>query len=86
MNRIVILAAAAALIALPASAESIHVSTAGKTPTQVRAEVFQAARKVCQQDVPGYAYRIEAARACVDNTVRLTLAQSSDPSVRLASR
>ena len=87
MNRIVILAAAAAtLIALPASAETIRVSTAGKTPTQVRAEVFQAARKVCQAEVPGYAYRIEEARACVDHTVRVTLAQSSDPGVRLASR
>ncbi|THD54372.1 hypothetical protein [Phenylobacterium sp.] len=87
MNRIVILAAAAAaLIALPASAESIRVSTVGKTPAQVRADVFQAARKVCQEEVPGYAYRVEAARSCVDNTVRATLAQSSDPGLRLASR
>ncbi len=87
MNRIAILAAAAAaLIALPASAESIRVSTTGKTPAQVRAEVFQAARKVCQDEVPGYAYRVEAARACVDSTVRVTLAQSSDPGVRLAAR
>ena len=87
MNRIAILAAAvAALIALPASAETIRVSTVGKTPAQVRAEVFQAARKVCQEEVPGYAYRVEAARACVDSTVRVTLAQSSDPSVRLAAR
>jgi hypothetical protein len=87
MNRIVILAAAAAtLIALPASAESIRVSTVGKTPQQVRAEVFQAARKVCQEEVPGYSYRIEEARACLDRTVHATLAQSSDPSVRLASR
>jgi hypothetical protein len=87
MNRIAILAAAAAaLVALPASAETIRVSTVGKTPAQVRAEVFQAARKVCQDEVPGYAYRVEAARACVDSTVRVTLAQSSDPSVRLAAR
>jgi hypothetical protein len=86
MNRIVILAAAAALIALPASAESIRVSTTGKTPQTVRAEVFQAARKVCQEEIPGYAYRIDAARACIDSTVRMTLAQSSDPNVRLATR
>ena len=87
MNRIAILAAAAAaLVALPASAESIRVSTVGKTPAQVRAEVFQAARKVCQDEVPGYAYRVEAARACVDSTVRVTLAQSNDPGVRLAAR
>jgi hypothetical protein len=87
MNRILILAAAAAaLVALPASAQTIRVSTAGKTPAQVRAEVFQAARKVCQEAVPGYAYRIEEARACLDHTVRATLAQSSDPGVRVASR
>jgi hypothetical protein len=81
MNRIVILAAAAALIASSASAQSIRVSTEGKSPEQVRAEVFQAARKLCQDAVPGYAYRIEAARSCLDHTVRDTLAQSHDPSI-----
>jgi hypothetical protein len=87
MNRIAILAAAAALIASSASAETIRVSTQGKTPEQVRADVFQAARKVCQAEVPGYAYRIDAARSCIDHTVRATLAQSQDPSiVKLASR
>jgi hypothetical protein len=87
MNRIAILAASAALVASSASAETIRVSTGGKTPQQVRAEVFQAARKVCQDEIPGYAYRIEAGRACIDHTVRATLAQSQDPSiVKLASR
>jgi hypothetical protein len=87
MNRILFLAAAAALIASSASAETIRVSTAGKTPQQVRADVFQAARKVCQDEVPGYAYRVDAARACIDHTVRATLAQSQDPSiVRMAAR
>ncbi|MGZ3375821.1 MAG: hypothetical protein ACXU8S_04425 [Phenylobacterium sp.] len=87
MNRIAILAAAAVLVASSASAQSIRVSTEGKTPTQVRAEVFQAARKLCQDAVPGYAYRVQAARSCLDSTVRDTLAQSHDPSiVRLASR
>ncbi|HZZ67966.1 MAG TPA: hypothetical protein VFE18_07315 [Phenylobacterium sp.] len=87
MNRIVILAAAAALIASSASAQSIRVTTEGKTPEQVRADVFQAARKVCQEATPGYAYHIEEGRACVDRTVRATLAQSRDPSiVKLASR
>ncbi|HLZ73589.1 hypothetical protein [Phenylobacterium sp.] len=87
MNRIVILAAAAALIASSASAQSIRVSTEGKSPVQIRAEVFQAARKVCQDAVPGYAYRLEAARSCIDRTVRDTLAQSHDPSiVHMAAR
>jgi hypothetical protein len=82
----IILAAAAALIALPASAQSIRVSTEGKSTAQVRAEVFQAARKLCNQDVPGSAYRVEETRSCTDRTVRVTLAQSRDPSLRLASR
>jgi hypothetical protein len=87
MNRIVILAAAAALIASSASAQSIRVSTAGKTPEQVRDDVYQAARKVCQDAVPGYAYRVAEGRVCIDRTVRATLAQSQDPSiVKLASR
>jgi curli biogenesis system outer membrane secretion channel CsgG len=86
MNRIVILAAAAALIALPASAQSIRVSTEGKSAQQVRTEVYQAARKVCADQVPGYSYRIDEARACLSQTVRATLAQSHDPNVRVASR
>jgi len=90
MTRIMILAATAALLAGSASAQdvgkTIRVSTDGKSPAQVRAEVFQAARKLCQVEVPGYAYRIEEARACVDHTARETFAQSRDPAIRLASR
>ena len=85
MNRIVILAAAAAaLVAGSASAETaqtIRVSTVGKTPVQVRAEVFQAARKLCQETVSGYAYRIDEARACIDHTTRATFAQAQGASV-----
>ena len=81
MNRILSLAAAAALIASSASAQSIRVSTEGKSPAQVRAEVVQAARKVCWEAVPGAAYRVEEARSCQDRTVRETLAQSHDPAI-----
>ena len=84
MNRIAILAAAAALIALPASAQSIRVSTEGKSPEQVRSEVFQAARKLCSDQIAGY--RVDQTRSCIANTMRVTLAQSHDPSIRLASR
>ena len=85
MNRILILAAAAAVIALPASAQSIRVSTAGKSAQQVRAEVFVAARKLCS-DEAAFAYHPQETWACVDRTVRATLAQSSDPSLRVAWR
>jgi hypothetical protein len=86
MNRIVILAAAAALIALPASAESIHISTVGKSPTQVRDEVFKAAYKLCAQETVGATFRVDEMRACVDSTVRATFAQASDAGLKLAQR
>jgi hypothetical protein len=85
MNRILILAAAAAAIALPASAQSIHISTVGKTPEQIRAEVFKAASKLCAVETYGASFPIDEMRACVDATMRATLAQASDPKVRLAA-
>jgi hypothetical protein len=86
MNRIVILAAAAALIALPASAQSIRISTEGKSPEQIRAEVFKAATKLCALETIGGAYYVEEMRACVDNTTRATFAQTADPKLKLARR
>lgn len=90
MIRLITLAAAAALIALPASAQStaksIRISTAGKSVEQVRAEVFKAARTLCTQETVGASFPIEEMRACMKNTMRTTLAQSSDPALQLASR
>jgi hypothetical protein len=85
MNRMLILAAAAAAIALPASAQSIHISTVGKTPEQIRAEVVKAARKLCAVETYGASFPIDEMRACVDATTRATLAQANDPKVRLAA-
>jgi hypothetical protein len=87
MNRIAILAAAAAmLVALPASAQSIHISTADKSPEQVRKEVFKAANKLCNNETIGATFLVEEMRACVDATVRATYAQASDQKVKLARR
>jgi len=90
MIRFITLAAAAALIALPASAQStaksIRISTAGKSVDQVRSEVFKAARTLCAQETIGASFPIEEMRACMKNTMRTTLAQSSDPALQLASR
>jgi len=86
MTRIALLAAAAALIAAPAFAQSIHISTVGKSPEQVRAEVTAAATKLCGKETATATFQIEAMRACVAGTVRTTLAQSSDPQLKLASR
>jgi hypothetical protein len=86
MNRIAFLAAAAVLVALPASAQSIHIPTAGKTPEQVRADVYKAANKICALETYGASFPVDELRACVDHTVRVTLAQAGDSHVQLAHR
>ncbi|HXA37872.1 MAG TPA: hypothetical protein VNW53_02645 [Phenylobacterium sp.] len=88
MNRIVILAAVAAtLLAAPAcAADSIRISTAGKSPEQLRAEVFNAARRVCASDIVGSSFPLDEMRACVTHTVSATLAQIQDPALKVAAR
>jgi hypothetical protein len=86
MNRIAILAAAAALIALPASAQSIHISTVGKSPEQVRAEVAKAAHKLCAKETFGATFWAAEMRACVASTTRATFAQASDPQLKFAQK
>nr|MEA2797471.1 hypothetical protein [Phenylobacterium sp.] len=79
MHRIALLAAAAALIALPASAQSIRLSTAGKSPAQVREEVFKAATKLCGAKDDGSILSYDEMRACVDDTTRDTLDPAAAP-------
>jgi len=86
MIRIAILAAAAALIALPASAESIRITTAGKSPIQLREEVTKAAYKLCAQETVGATFRADELQACVAQTVRQTFIQANDPNLTLARR
>jgi len=88
MIRLVTLAAAAACIALPAMAQSpsIRISTAGKSVEQVKAAVHKAAWRLCARETEGASFPIDEQRACVTDTTRTTLAQSSDPALRLASR
>jgi hypothetical protein len=90
MIRLITFAAAAALVALPASAQapaarSIRISTAGKSVGEIRMEVFRAAKTLCA-DGSGAGLPIDEMRACLSNTMRATLAQSADPSLRMASR
>ena len=86
MIRIVSLAAAAALIALPASAQSIRISTTGKSVEQVKMEVAKAAKSLCARETVGASFPVDEMRACVKNTMRATFAQSDNPALRLASR
>ena len=82
MIRIVTLAAVAALIALPASAQSptaksIRISTAGKSVEEVKAEVFKAAKNLCANETVGASFPADEMRACMKYTVRTAFAQSS---------
>lgn len=86
MKNIAFLAAAAALVALPASAESIRISTVGKTPQQVRNEVFKAAYRLCTFETIGATFRVDEMRACVDSTTRATFAQSPELKLKFAQR
>ena len=84
MLRIATLAAVAAVLgAAPASAESIRISTAGKTPAQVKAEVAKAAAKVCRSNGDAaLSYYLE--RSCVRESMKTALNQSPDQA-RMAS-
>jgi hypothetical protein len=91
MIRLVTLAALAALVAAPASAQSITVPTAGKTYNQVRKDIATAARQLCREELFGAA-TISAVEICVRQTVADTLADprnvslSALMSVELAQR
>ena len=88
MIRIVTLAAAAVtLIAAPASAaDSIRISTAGKTAEQLRAEVQTAARKLCAREIEGSSFPTYEMDACMRLTLRATFAQAENTSLKLAQK
>jgi len=72
-------AAAAALLAAPAAAQSIRVSTAGKSTAQVHADVVKAAKSVCRQATIGATFPHEEMSRCVKWTVAQTIAQARSP-------
>ena len=88
MLRLATLAAVAAvLIAGPASAaESIHVTTVGKSPAQVKAEIQTAAVKLCNAEVGDSILSYYLQTPCVKATVKAAVAQSADPALQVASR
>jgi hypothetical protein len=80
-------AAAAALVAAPACAGSIRISTDGKTAREVKAEIVAAAVRLCAPESAGSAVAAQLQDRCVRDTVRSAAVQSSDPSVlKLARR
>jgi hypothetical protein len=79
MLRMTLLAATAALLATSASAQSIRISTIGKTPIQLKAEVTKAAEKLCWRETAGSSFPIDAQASCVEHAVRAALARSPGP-------
>jgi hypothetical protein len=81
-----VLAAATALIGLPASAQSIHIATAGKTPDQVHTDVVKAANRLCAVETYGASFPIDEMSRCVDYTTRAALGEAADPKLKFARR
>jgi hypothetical protein len=76
MLRTIMLAAAAALFATAASAQSLPVDVEGKTPEQVEVAVHGAAEKLCRDETQGASFPIDAQEQCVADTVRQTYAKN----------
>ena len=70
MTRIFALAAVAALIAAPASAQSVTIDLTGKSNTQVQADITKAAKRVCAQAVIGASFPREMYDSCFKHAVR----------------
>ena len=84
MIRFLTLAAVAAvLVASPAAAaESVRVSTVGKTPEQLHADIAVAARKVCLRQIDsGSTFPHDELARCVKSTVAATVVQAKDPAL-----
>ena len=77
MVRILALAALTALLAAPAYADSIRISTADKTPEQVTVEVKEAANKLCRTENLHSVFEIQLRTTCTKRAVREALNQYS---------
>lgn len=87
MLRVLTLAAvAAALVAGPASAQSIRISTSGKSPEALKAEIHKAAVRVCIAETRDSLLSYYLQAPCIRGTEKAALEQSGDPALRLASR
>ncbi|MFN4177453.1 hypothetical protein [Phenylobacterium sp.] len=84
MNRFVFAAAAAAvatLIAAPAGAQTLRISTAGKSPEQLHAEIVKAAKSVCARATMSSAFPREMRASCMEATIAAALSQSRNPAL-----
>lgn len=73
-------AALVAALATPAAAGDMKVSLVGKTPAQVEAEIYSAARTVCRAETEG-ALKVLTFRSCVRAAYSGAVAQLADPAM-----
>lgn len=81
MIRIITVAAAAALIAAPASAQSLRVPTTGKSAEQLHAEIVKAAKAVCARATMGASFPREMKASCIKASVAHAVAQTGNPAL-----
>jgi len=81
MIRILTIAAAAMLIAAPANAQTLRVSTAGKTPAQLHIDITKAAKTVCNIASVGATFAREMYADCYKAAVSNAVAQAADPAL-----
>ena len=81
MIRLLTVAVAAALIAAPATAQSLRVSTVGKTPAQLHTDITKAARTVCNLATVGATFPREMFVDCYKAAVSKAVAQAADPAL-----
>jgi len=74
-------ASAAALIAAPAAAQSVKISTAGKSPEQLHADIAKAAKKVCTAATVGATFPRDMYASCVKFAVKNAVATANDPAL-----
>lgn len=79
-------AVAAALVAGPAAAQSVHISTSGKSPDQLKAEIHKAAVRVCIAETHDSLLSYYLQAPCIKGTEKAALEQSGDPALKVASR
>jgi hypothetical protein len=66
------------LVAAPAFAGEIRVTTAGKTTEQLHTEIVKAASKVCWEDARGQSLAVYIYPECVRRSVNTAVAQMGD--------
>ena len=86
MIRTLTLAAVAMmLVAAPASAQSLRVSTVGKSTEQLHADIAKAAKSVCNLATIGATFPREMYAACYKAAINDAVAKLGDPALARAA-